>query len=529
LFKISFLINNQMRALSNFRLFALKTVLVFLSVNSVFAQKKADDGFLGKADLYKAKKSALEYLGDSLIVKKYGKISDAIWNYAELGMQEFKSSAILIKTLEEEGFNVEKSVAGMPTCFVASWGSGKPVIGILGEFDALPMLSQKALCPVQTPLVDGAPGHGCGHNMMGTAGIAAAIAVKRSMEQNRLPGTIKFFGSPAEETVISRPYMVREGVFNDVDAVIDNHTSTGFATSYGVNGNAVISAVFSFKGKTAHAAGAPWAGRSALDGVEIMNVATNYLREHLFYTQRLHYVVTEGGEAPNVVPDRASVWYYIRNTDERLEEMYNRVLDCAKGAALASGTALDTVTVLTAIHQRHSNKGMADIIQKNIELVGMPEWTEQEQIYARALQKELGAKEDGYPTEVKPLREPSGVQVGGGSSDVGEVTLITPTATLNFPGGVPGSIGHHWSTVASNYGTAAWKGLNAGAKVMAATALDLLTKPKLLDEIRKEFAEYSEDHPYKSFLPEGAMPPLELNKELMDKYRDAMMIMVNEE
>ena len=512
-----------MRAISFCKSTFLKIIILLLSTGQIFCQKKTEEEFLGKADLYKAKKSALEYLGDSLIVKKYGTISDAIWNFAELGMQEFKSSAILIKTLEEEGFKVEKGVAGMPTCFVASWGSGKPVIGILGEFDALPMISQKALYPAQMPLVAGAPGHGCGHNMMGTAGIAAAIAVKRSMEENNIPGTIKFFGSPAEETVISRPYMVRDGVFKDVDAVIDNHASSDLTTSYGVNGNAMFSAVFSFKGKTAHAAGAPWAARSALDGVELMNISTNFLREHLFYTHRIHYVITEGGEAPNVVPDRASVWYYVRNTDERLEEMYARVIDCAKGAALASGTTLDTITVLTAIHQRHSNKGMAESIQRNIELVGMPEWTEKEQVFAKALQKELGEKETGYPLKIKALKKPSDIQVGGGSSDVGEVTLVAPTATLNFPGIVPGAIGHHWSTVASNYGTVAWKGLNAGAKVIAATALDLLTKPKLLTEIKSEFEEYSKNHPYKPFLPEGAKPPLDLNKELMDKYRNAMM------
>lgn len=497
--------------------------LAFMVTCPVSAQKKDKENLLGKADLYKAKKSAIEYLSDSLIVRKYGNISDAIWNYAELGMQEFKSSALLIKTLEEEGFKIERGVAGMPTCFVASWGNGKPVIGILGEFDALPMISQKPLTPFQAPLVDGAPGHGCGHNMMGTAGIAAAIAVKRSMEQNKLSGTIKFFGSPAEETVISRPYMVRAGVFKDVDAVIDNHASSDMSTSYGINGSAVMSVVFSFKGKTSHAAGAPWAGRSALDGVELMNVASNYLREHLFYTNRLHYVITEGGEAPNVVPDKASVWYYIRNTDDRLEEMYIRVLDCAKGAALASGTDLDSVVVLTAIHQRHSNKGMAEVIQKNIELIGMPEWSEKENAFAKLLQKEIGVKETGYPAKIKTLNPPSDIQVGGGSSDVGEVTLIAPTATLNFPGGVPGEIGHHWTTVTSNYGTAAWKGLNAGAKVMAASALDLLTKPELLDDIKVEFAEYSKEHPYKSFLPEGAKPPLYLNKVLMDKYRDAML------
>ena len=242
----------------------------------------------------------------------------------------------------------------------------------------------------------------------------------------------------------------------------------------------------------------------------------------------MHYVVTEGGEAPNVVPDRASVWYYIRNTDERLEETYKRVLDCAKGAALATATELDSVTVLTAVHQRHSNKMLAETIQKNIELIGMPDWNEEEHRFAKALQKELGAKETGYPEKTKGLSEPSSVQVGGGSSDVGEVTLLVPTATINFPGVVPGAIGHHWSTVTSNYGSAAWKGLNAGAKAIAATALDLLTNKKLLAEIIKEFDAYSIDHPYKSFLPEGTQPPLNLNKELMDKYRDAMLKLVEE-
>ena len=497
------------------------TAIICITLLS-FSQNKPDDGFLGKAEMYKSKKSALEYLSSRDIVEKYGKISDSIWYFAELGMQEFRSSAILIRTLEAEGFIVEKGVAGMPTCFVASWGTGKPVIGILGEFDALPMISQQALTSVKSPVIAGAPGHGCGHNLMGTAGIAAVIAVKRSMEQNKIPGTIRFFGSPAEETVISRPYMVRDGVFKDVDAVIDNHASTNFGTGYGVDGNAVISAVFTFRGKTAHSAGAPWSGRSALDGVELMNIATNFLREHLFYTYRLHYVITEGGEAPNVVPDKASVWYYIRNTDERIEEMYKRVIDCAKGAAMASGTTLDTVLVLTGVHQRHGNKGMAETIQRNIELIGMPEWTEQEQVFARSLQKELGQKEDGYPVKLNPLRSPSSVQVGGGSSDVGEVTLITPCATLNFPGGVPGMIGHHWSAVASYYGPAAWKGLNAGARVMAATALDLLTMPKLLGDIKNEFTEYSKIHPYKSFLPAGAKPPLDLNRQLMEKFRNAM-------
>jgi aminobenzoyl-glutamate utilization protein B len=492
-----------------------------ISSSTLIAQKKdkTTDTMQG---FYKAKTDAIEYLSDSLVIRKYGGISDAIWNYAELGMQEFRSSALLMKTLEEEGFKIEKGVAGMPTCFVATWGSGKPVIGILGEFDALPGLSQIPNSPLQIPVVAGAPGHGCGHNMMGTAGISAAVAVKKSMEKNKLPGTIKFFGSPAEETLISRPYMVREGVFNDVDAVVDNHASSGLSTSWGVAGNAVISVVFSFKGKSSHAGSAPWSGISALDGVELMNVAVNYLREHLFYTARLHYVIKEGGDAPNVVPDKASVWYYVRNSDERLEETYKRVVDCAKGAAIASGATLDTVTVLTAIHQLHFNKGMAETIQRNIELIGMPEWTEQEQLFAKSLQKELGVKETGYDYKIQPLKDQSSTYGDGSSSDVGEVTMIAPTATVLFPGEVPGAVGHHWSVVTCNWGPTAWKGLNTGARVIAATAIDLLTNKKLLDAIRKEFEQQSKAHPYKSFLPEGARPPLYLNRELMSKYRDAM-------
>jgi aminobenzoyl-glutamate utilization protein B len=503
----------------------LLIVLFILLSSVVYSQKKNPKG-QAKTDLYKAKKDAIDYLSDSLVISKYGNISDEIWNYAELGMQEFKSSALLIKTLEDEGFSIEKNVSGMPTCFVATWGSGRPVIGILGEFDALPGLSQKALSPLQIPLVEGAPGHGCGHNMMGTAGAAAAIAAKKTMEQNGIQGTIKFFGSPAEETLISRPYMVRDGVFKDVDAVIDNHASSGLSTSCGVGGTAVMSVIFSFKGKTAHAASA-WSGVSALDGVELMDVATNYLREHLFYTYRLHYIITEGGEAPNVVPDKASVWYYLRNTDERLEETFKRVLDCARGAAIASGATLDTVTVLTAIHQRHINKGIAETIQKNIELVGMPVWTDKEQEFARALQKELRVKETGFDSKIQPLKTLSENDNDGSSTDVGEVTMVVPTATLYFPGEVPGAVGHHWSIVTCNYGSAAWKGLNTGAKVMAATAVDLLTKPKLLESIKKEFEAQSREHPYKTFLPEGAKPPLSLNRELMEKYRDAMMNVVD--
>jgi aminobenzoyl-glutamate utilization protein B len=465
------------------------------------------------------KKFVLDWLSQPAVVQDFGKIAETIWGYAELGLQEFKSSALLVQTLKKEGFHVDTGLAGMPTCFVASYGSGKPVIGILAEFDALPTLSQKAGVPRQESLVEGAPGHGCGHNLMGSAASAAAIAVKRCMEQYHLPGTIKLFGSPAEETLISRPYMVRAGLFDGVEAIVNNHAGSEFSTAYGVTGLAVSSLVFVFKGKTAHSGGSPWDGRSALDAVEIMDVSTNYLREHLHLTHRMHYVILEGGEAPNVVPDRASVWYYLRNTDERLEDMYQRVVNCAKGAALATGTELAEVRCLSAIHQCHHNKTLAELYQQNIELVGMPKWTEEEQAFARALQKTLGKPEKGMPADVNQLKDPEPVMTTGGASDHGDVTLIVPTATIRFPGEVPGMLGHHWSCVTCNCTSAAWKGLNAGAKAMAASAVDLLTRPEVLQKAKDEFAAYSPKHPYKSFLPPDAQPPLDMNKTLMEKYR----------
>ncbi len=478
-------------------------------------------GAPAKPKVAKEKQAVLDWLGRPDTVEKFGRISDKIWEYAELGLQEFNSSKLLADTLEAAGFTVERGLAGMPTCFVATYGSGRPVIGLLGEFDALPMLSQKARVPMKDPVVEGAPGHGCGHNTMCTAAAAAAIALKEVMAAQGLKGTIKVFGSPAEEIVVSRPYMIRAGLFEGVDAVIDNHASQDFSTGYGIDGNALFSTIFTFKGKTSHAAGAPWVGRSALDAVEIMDVATNFLREHLPLSQRLHYVILEGGEAPNVVPDKASVWYYVRNTDEQLEDMYQRVVNCAKAGALAAGVELSSMRVVSAIHQRHANKAAAELFQKNIELVGMPAWSDEEQAFAKALQKELGVEQRGMPAKVSVLEPPRIGRdfVGGGSSDVGDVTLIAPTATIDFPGWVPGAIGHHWSTVTSGFGSTAWKGLNAGAKAIAASAVDLLTKPEELAKLRKEFDEYAKNHPYKPFLPADATPPNDLNKELMDKYR----------
>jgi aminobenzoyl-glutamate utilization protein B len=316
--------------------------------------------------------------------------------------------------------------------------------------------------------------------------------------------------------------MIRAGLFKGVDAVVNNHASSAFSTAYGVAGSAMISATFSFQGKTAHSGAAPWGGRSALDAVEIMNVAANYLREHLHFSTRMHYVIPDGGEAPNVVPDRAQVWYFIRSSDEKLEEAYQRLVNCAKGAALATGTELAETRVLAAAHQSHHNQALAELMMENIKLIGMPKWTDDEHQFAKALQKHLRSGEKGMPTKIGSLEKPATVFTGGASSDHGDVTLIVPTATIRFPGIASGAQGHHWSTVACGFGSAAWKGANAGAKAMAASAIDLFTRPDALQAIRKEFTAYSKKHPYKSFLPADAKPPVEFYDKLMNQYRSAM-------
>ncbi len=454
--------------------------------------------------------------------KTFWKISDAIWSYAELGLEEFKSSKLLADTLQAAGFKVERGVAGMPTAFVATWshGTGRPVIGFLGEYDALPMLSQKAGSTTKNPVVPGAPGHGCNHHTMCSMQALAVTALQEIMKKKGLDGTLKVFGSPAEEIVVSRPYMVRAGLFKDVDAVIDCHGDFVFKSMYGVEGLALFSFIVTFHGKSAHSGVSPWLGRSATDAVDLMHAGTERMREHLPLTQRSHWIITEGGQAPNVVPHRASTWYYIKDVDENVEDDFKWMLDCAEGAVLMTQTTHE-IKVLTAIHQRFHNKALAELLFENIKAVGRPAYTKDEEAYAKALQESVGLPVKGmeYPLE---LSSPETATYQGGGSDVGDVTLVVPTAGFRFPAGVPGCTHHTWPVVSSGTTSIAHKGITAGAKVAAFSAFDLITNPGTLEKIRSEFEELARVRPYRTFLPEDANPPVGLYAEIMEKYRGAM-------
>jgi len=456
------------------------------------------------------KSMAEEYLEQN--ADRFYTLSDTIWAYAELGCQEHWSSALLADALEKEGFKVERGVSGMPTAFVASCGSGEPVIGFLAEFDALPGLSQKAGVSKRETVIEGAPGHGCGHNTMGTAAVAAAIATKRAMEESGIEGTIKVFGTPAEESLSGKIYMVRDGLFDGVDAVLDNHADGSMGVEYGRDGTAVMGFTVTFHGRTAHAAAEPWQGRSALDAVELMDVSVNFLREHMEPDARIHYVITEGGEEPNIVPERAIVYYFVRSQDEDVQYLYNRVLKCVEGAAIATECTYET-EIVTAMHQKFASRALAEVMESNVKLVGVPQWSAEEMEFAKKIQREIGADETGLKNEPEELKEASPT---GGSTDVGDVSLVVPTATLSIPVYTPGSPGHHWSVVAATPTGVGHKGMIAGAKVLAFSAIDLLTNTELLDSIKEEFSSL---HPYVPFIPEDKGPDIDLYASEAERWR----------
>lgn len=446
-------------------------------------------------------------------------IADQVWDFAEVGFQEVKSSKVQADYLEACGFSVKRGVGGVPTAFIAEWGSGKPVIGYLGEFDALAGVSQE-LSPERKPRVVGGPGHGCGHNVLGTGALGAAVALKYALEETGTKGTVRYYGCPAEELLAGKVYMARAGVFDDLDVAITWHGGSTNTVRLG-SGNAMNSAKFRFHGKTAHAAGDPHNGRSALDAVELMNVGANYLREHVINTARIHYVITEGGGQPNVVPAEAEVWYFVRAPHRsQVEEIYARLLDIAKGAALMTGTTYEE-NYLTGCYEVLLNETLAEVMWKALQRVGPPKFDEKDIEFARKLAEtfDKAALEQMMKSpEFKDLKgqvlnttlvPPTGKgRAGGGSTDVGDVSWIVPTVQMSAATVPLGCPGHSWQNCASSGSSIGNKAMLVAAKTMALCGWDLVQHPEEIAKAKSEFDELTKDSPYKCPFPKDRELPL---------------------
>ena len=446
-------------------------------------------------------------------------VGDSLYYFAELGMQEFESAKFLKATLEGIGFRVETGGAGFPTAVWAQWGTGRPQIVIVTEIDALPEGSQTPGSVERKPLVKDAPGHMEGHNTHGAVAVGAAYALKQVMQRYKLPGTIAVSFGPAEEQLVSRPFLVRAGQFKDADAAILLHIGPTFATGFGLANYAAISAKFTFRGKTAHAATNPWDGRDAVDAVELMDIGFDKLREHLRPSQRAHRTITIGGIQPNIVPDLGQIWWFVRDASAPwAKENFDKLVDIGRGAALMTGTSMEMEVVASAWPQL-GNRVLAEAIQKNIDMVGMPRWTEDEERFAKAFQVALGLKAVGLSSAPAKLGErPQSFA----SNDSGDVTWVVPSGILNFPASVPGVAYHNWQAAVTPVSSIAHKGEVAGAKALAASVLDLLTSTELLAKAKEQFRQDVRETPYKSFLPAEARPPLDLNRKTMERFRPEM-------
>jgi aminobenzoyl-glutamate utilization protein B len=465
--------------------------------------------------------------------KSVQEMVDMVFSFGELGFQEFETSNYLTGVLEKNGFTVERGVSGIPTAWVARWGSGSPVIALGSDLDCIPKASQKPGVAYKSPIVEGAPGHGEGHNSGQAVIIFAALAVKELMEKNHLPGTLVIWPGVAEELLGSKSWYIRDGVFKNVDACIFTHVNSRFQARYGDPGyNGMVSVQFNFEGEAAHAAGAPWRGKSALDAVELMDVGWNFKREHLKPTQRSHYVITDGGDQPNVVPSKASVWYYFRErTYPDIMSMYEAGQRIAQGAALMTDTKM-SYHILGAAWPPHFNKALAEAMTANIRRVGMPVWSEADQQLARAVQKLVDAPKvdfedgdpiDGLKTTVDTLKGSVPFSMGGGSDDIGDISWNVPTIQLFYPANIPGTKGHHWADAIAMATPIAHKGSVAGAKAIALTLIDMITNPALLDSAKAYFTNVqTKDVHYQPFITANDPPSIFLNKAIMDTYREKM-------
>ena len=447
---------------------------------------------------------------------------DQIFSYSELGFQEFETSRYVTGILGKNGFKVEKGIAGIPTAWVATYGSGKPVIAFITDEDCIPRASQKPGVAYHDPLIEGAPGHGEGHNSGMAVNVTAVLVLKKQMEKYHVSGTLKVFPGIAEELLGTKAFFVRAGYFKDVDLVLGTHVNDEFSTTYSVgkgNWSGVASVQYFFHGKAAHAAFAPWEGRSALDAVELMDVGWDMNREHLRLSQRSHRVIINGGDQPNVVPSEATVWYYFRELDyPHIKSLYELGNAIAESSAKSTRTTVDHKLVGSA-WPPFFNKVIAEAQQKNIEAVGMPKWTEADQTLAKALQKEIGTKVEGLKKKVEPLAEPEKDPLGGGSDDVGDISWNVPMVYLMYPANIPNLPGHSWANAVAMATPIAHKGSTAGAKVQALTALDFLLRPELVRQAWDYFREVqTKDVRYESFLSPDDKPATELNKEKMQKF-----------
>ena len=444
-------------------------------------------------------------------------ITDSIFSFSELGYQEIETARYVTGILRDNGFRITEGLAGMPTAFVAEWGQGSPVIGLMADIDGLPETSQKPGVAYHDPLLPGGPGHGEGHNAGQAVNVTAALAVKAVLERHNLPGTIRVYPGVAEELLGSRTYMTRDGLFKDLDIMLSCHVGSDFSTNWGQRGLALVSTQFSFHGTSAHGADSPWRGRSALDAVELMNIGWNFRREHLRLEQRSHYVIPHGGDQPNVVPPEATVWYFFRETDyKNVKELHALGQKMATAAAMMTDTTM-TERVIGAAWDGHFNKPLAELLHKNIERVGMPEWSDADQALAKAVQLELEQEERGLSTKVDELDGPA--ESSSGSDDIAEVSWTVPTVNLRYPSNIPGATGHHWSSGIAMATPIAHKGALAGAAAQAMTALELFADPSLVQQAKDYFAEQTKDVQWQSLIPADTAPPIHFNKDKMERYR----------
>ena len=447
---------------------------------------------------------------------------DKIFSFSELGFQEVETSKYITDILKEHGFEIEYGISGVPTAWIAKWGSGKPVIAIGSDLDCIPKASQKPGVAYHDPIIEGAPGHGEGHNSGNALNVVAAISVKEIMEREGISGTLMIWPGVAEELVGTKAYFTRDGYFDDVDLCLFTHVSSNMSVAWGQpRGTGLISVEYTFEGESAHAAGSPWRGRSAADAVELMNIGWQYAREHNDPNHRSHSVITNGGDQPNVVPSKASIWYYFRHvTYPKIMEVYNKANEIAEGAAMMTRTKVSK-KVLGSAWPRHFNKVIAETMYSNIREVGLPDWSSDDQQLAKALQKEVNSvKIEGLDVKLDTIKAPLSYMVSGGSDDIGDISWKLPTVTLRFPSNIPELQGHHWSNAVAMATPIAHKGVVAGAKVEAMTILDFLLRPQLVKDAWTYFkTEQGMKQEYIPMVTKDDKPAINLNRDIQDEFR----------